>query len=131
LVGSTYGRFCIKFPKSKMKGERHRLSHKNWLIDWCLTSSEQFFSYIQDDIKIGIPKMITNSQYLHQQQSEVSTHEIKNSTNSCHLIHFVYASTGYRNGSINLCIHENTIFTQTMKISIHEFKYIHSIYVSM
>jgi hypothetical protein len=20
-----------------------------WLIDWCLTSSEQFFSYIQDD----------------------------------------------------------------------------------
>ena len=20
----------------------------NWLIDWCLTSSEQFFSYIQD-----------------------------------------------------------------------------------
>jgi hypothetical protein len=21
----------------------------DWLIDWCLTSSEQFFSYIQDD----------------------------------------------------------------------------------
>jgi hypothetical protein len=20
-----------------------------WLIDWCLTSSEQFFSYIQDE----------------------------------------------------------------------------------
>jgi hypothetical protein len=26
LVGSTYGRFCIKFPQSTMKGERHRLS---------------------------------------------------------------------------------------------------------
>jgi hypothetical protein len=23
---STYGRFCIKFPQSRMKGERHRLS---------------------------------------------------------------------------------------------------------
>jgi hypothetical protein len=21
----------------------------DWLIDWCLTSSEQFFSYIQDE----------------------------------------------------------------------------------
>jgi hypothetical protein len=26
LVGSTYGRFCIKFPQSRMKGEQHRLS---------------------------------------------------------------------------------------------------------
>ena len=26
LVGSNYGRFCIKFPKNRMKGERHRLS---------------------------------------------------------------------------------------------------------
>jgi hypothetical protein len=26
LVGSTYGRFCINFPQSRMKGERHRLS---------------------------------------------------------------------------------------------------------
>ena len=26
LVGSTYGRFCIKFSQSRMKGERHRLS---------------------------------------------------------------------------------------------------------
>jgi hypothetical protein len=26
LVGSTCGRFCIKFPQSRMKGERHRLS---------------------------------------------------------------------------------------------------------
>jgi len=23
LVGIAYGRFCIKFPQSKMKGERH------------------------------------------------------------------------------------------------------------
>jgi hypothetical protein len=22
---------------------------EDWLIDWCLTSSEQFFSYIQDE----------------------------------------------------------------------------------
>ena len=26
LVGSTYERFCIKLPQSRMKGERHRLS---------------------------------------------------------------------------------------------------------
>jgi hypothetical protein len=26
LVGSTYGRFCIKFPQSRMKDERYRLS---------------------------------------------------------------------------------------------------------
>jgi hypothetical protein len=26
LVGSTYGRFCIKFPQNGMKGERHRLT---------------------------------------------------------------------------------------------------------
>ena len=26
LIGSTYGRFCIKFPQSRMIGERHRLS---------------------------------------------------------------------------------------------------------
>ena len=26
LVESTYGRFCIKFPQSRMKGEQHRLS---------------------------------------------------------------------------------------------------------
>ena len=26
LVGSTYGRICIKFLQSRMKGERHRLS---------------------------------------------------------------------------------------------------------
>jgi hypothetical protein len=26
LVGSTYGRLCIKFSQSRMKGERHRLS---------------------------------------------------------------------------------------------------------
>jgi hypothetical protein len=26
MVGSTYGRFCIKFPQRRMKGERHRLS---------------------------------------------------------------------------------------------------------
>jgi hypothetical protein len=26
LVESTYGRFCIKFPQSRMKGKQHRLS---------------------------------------------------------------------------------------------------------
>jgi len=26
VVGSTYGRFCIKFPEIRMKGERHRLN---------------------------------------------------------------------------------------------------------
>jgi hypothetical protein len=29
LVGSTYGRCCIKFPQSRMKGERHWLSQLN------------------------------------------------------------------------------------------------------
>jgi hypothetical protein len=28
-----YGRFCIKFPQSRMKGERHRLSPMSlWLL---------------------------------------------------------------------------------------------------
>jgi hypothetical protein len=26
FVGIIYGRFCIKFPQSRMKGEWHRLS---------------------------------------------------------------------------------------------------------
>ena len=26
LVGNSYGRLCIKFPQSRMKGERHRFS---------------------------------------------------------------------------------------------------------
>jgi hypothetical protein len=26
LVGSTYGRLCIKFPQNRMKGQQHRLS---------------------------------------------------------------------------------------------------------
>ena len=29
LVGGTYGRFCIKFPQSRMKGEWHRSSPLN------------------------------------------------------------------------------------------------------
>jgi hypothetical protein len=29
LVGSTYGRFCIKFPQNRMKGEWHRLGPLN------------------------------------------------------------------------------------------------------
>ena len=44
LVGSIYmyGRFCIKFPQSRMKGERHRLSPLSLcqgleLGLWCLT----------------------------------------------------------------------------------------------
>jgi hypothetical protein len=32
LVGSTYGRFCIEFPQSRMKGERHRLRLSLWFI---------------------------------------------------------------------------------------------------
>ena len=26
LVGSTYGRFCLKFPQNRMRDQRHRLS---------------------------------------------------------------------------------------------------------
>jgi hypothetical protein len=32
LVGSTYGRFCIKFPQSRMKGERHWASSLIFLL---------------------------------------------------------------------------------------------------
>ena len=42
LVGSTYGRFCIKFPQNRMKGEWHRLSPLN--------SSLFFLSEIQDGL---------------------------------------------------------------------------------
>ena len=35
--------------------------------------------------------------------------------------------TNYRRVSINLCIHENTIFPQTTKTGIYEFERIHSI----
>jgi hypothetical protein len=36
----------------EMKARHHTMSKLwfiDWLIDWCLTSSEQFFSYIQDE----------------------------------------------------------------------------------
>jgi hypothetical protein len=33
LVGSTYGRFCIKFSQSRMKGERHRLSPQPLVLE--------------------------------------------------------------------------------------------------
>jgi hypothetical protein len=39
LVGSIYmyGRFCIKFPQSRMKGEQHRLSPLSlWFLFWNL-----------------------------------------------------------------------------------------------
>ena len=38
LVGSIYmyGRFCIKFPQSRMKGERHRLSPLNLQLSYPL-----------------------------------------------------------------------------------------------
>ena len=33
LEGRTYGMLCIKFPQSRMKGERHRFSPLSlWLI---------------------------------------------------------------------------------------------------
>jgi hypothetical protein len=35
LVRSTYGRFCIKFSQSRMKGERHRLSPQPLVLDGC------------------------------------------------------------------------------------------------
>ena len=38
--------------KSKDKNSMTKAKNKNkkdWLIDWCLTSSEQFFSYIQGE----------------------------------------------------------------------------------
>jgi hypothetical protein len=57
LVGSIYmyGKFCIKFHQSKMKGERHRPSQLNILFaivlsvlritdsDWPLVSSNSFY----------------------------------------------------------------------------------------
>ena len=41
LVGSTYGRFCIKFPQSRMKGEWHRLSGERWV-----TQAQPKFVYL-------------------------------------------------------------------------------------
>jgi hypothetical protein len=36
LVGTTYGRFGIKFSQSRLKGERHRLSLlSNWITFFC------------------------------------------------------------------------------------------------
>ena len=32
-----------------MKIDLKSLIYIDWLIDWCLMSSEQFFSYIQDE----------------------------------------------------------------------------------
>ena len=34
LVGNTYGRFCIKFPQNRIKGEWHRLSTLS--LQYCL-----------------------------------------------------------------------------------------------
>jgi hypothetical protein len=42
LVGSTYWRFSIKLPQSRMKGERHRLSPPILYI-WKLLSQESLF----------------------------------------------------------------------------------------
>ena len=39
--------FSEKWSSHRFLSNRIRLIH--WLIDWCLTSSEQFFSYIQDE----------------------------------------------------------------------------------
>jgi hypothetical protein len=40
LVGSTYGRFCIKFPQSRMKGERHRLSPLSLKVPIAIANTE-------------------------------------------------------------------------------------------
>ena len=65
LVGSTYGRLCIKFPQSRMKGERHRpteplvfmaadwfflgqISHVHLTFLFC-------FSGVEDRLFVSIP----------------------------------------------------------------------------
>ena len=45
LMGSTYGRFCIKFPQSRMKGERHRLSPLSLQFLYTVTSFLSLFPY--------------------------------------------------------------------------------------
>jgi len=66
--------------------------------------------------------------YIMCPDSNKMIHEIKNSTNICHHIHFVYIiCPDYNRLSTNLRIHINTfIFPETTKIDIHEFKCIHS-----
>jgi hypothetical protein len=44
LVGSTYGRFGIKFSQNRIKGERHRLSPLR-LYD-CTYEQETFLAYL-------------------------------------------------------------------------------------
>lgn len=53
----------------------------------------------------------------------VTNHQIKNSMTICHCI----LCTDYSRAPTNLRIHGNTIFLQTMKIGIHEFKLIDSV----
>jgi hypothetical protein len=45
-MGSTYGRFCSKFPQSRMKGERHRLSPLSLELLECLYQARKVSGHI-------------------------------------------------------------------------------------
>ena len=39
----------IDFFSHRLRSVKIKQELVDWLIDWCLTSSEQFFNYIQDE----------------------------------------------------------------------------------
>ena len=61
LVGSTYGRFCIKFPQSRMKGERHDTGSAHW-------ASSSVLYYLSDNttvsMRVTIKEMFFNFKFL-------------------------------------------------------------------
>ena len=55
LVGSIYmyGRFCIKFPQSRMKGERHRLSPPSLQFFVAVWEIQQHLIWGQDQAQVA------------------------------------------------------------------------------
>jgi hypothetical protein len=80
LVGSTYGRLCIKFPQSRMKGERHRLSplNKNCLWQPCLLTDRDEISNLYRgpsidasyQVSVQLAKQFQGRRFLGIDQSE-------------------------------------------------------------
>jgi hypothetical protein len=100
LVGSTYGRFCIKFPQSRMKGEWHRAS--SWFpLRYYLT-----FIYIEsNELLLSVNKICLWQPCLLMDQNEMSNlyrgHSINASYQvSCHLAKWLQRKTLFRNWPI-------------------------------
>jgi hypothetical protein len=56
------------------------------LIDWCLTSSEQFFSYIQDDFWNKVAKYFNGPSMINNPQNRtIGKNKLKLNEKKCHL----------------------------------------------